>query len=133
MHLLPTTGLLSVLSTHNTPTQVTVLQPLYCSFGPRTEQTLAEQYPFWCVHACACGPLPQIFNDLDVQDDKLMLDLAVFLNRLVSCFWLVVEAWGSNWAEKHRLFGCWCVCRTHWCALSVRQWLLYTAVLIRQF
>lgn len=25
----------------------------------------------------------QIFNDLDVQDDKLMLDLAVFLNRLV--------------------------------------------------
>lgn len=28
-------------------------------------------------------PVPQIFNDLDVQDDKLMLDLAVFLNRLV--------------------------------------------------
>lgn len=28
--------------------------------------------------------VPQIFNDLDVQDDKLMLDLAVFLNRLVS-------------------------------------------------
>lgn len=25
----------------------------------------------------------QVFNDLDVQDDKLMLDLAVFLNRLV--------------------------------------------------
>ena len=24
-----------------------------------------------------------MFNDLDVQDDKLMLDLAVFLNRLV--------------------------------------------------
>lgn len=28
----------------------------------------------------------KIFNDLDVQDDKLMLDLAVFLNRLVSSF-----------------------------------------------
>eukprot|EP00903_Cladosiphon_okamuranus_P008563 g8217.t1 len=28
----------------------------------------------------------KIFNDLDVQDDKLMLDLAVFLNRLVSRF-----------------------------------------------
>lgn len=31
----------------------------------------------------ARGVYEQIFNDLDVQDDKLMLDLAVFLNRLV--------------------------------------------------
>lgn len=37
---------------------------------------------------------PQIFNDLDVQDDKLMLDLAVFLNRLVSHCGLVFGAWG---------------------------------------
>ena len=50
-----------------------------------------------CLSPCtpsflSCPPYPppcslyhpeQVFNDLDVQDDKMMLDLAVFLNRLV--------------------------------------------------
>lgn len=38
----------------------------------------------WVRFVFLAGPgAAQIFNDLDVQDDKLMLDLAVFLNRLV--------------------------------------------------
>ncbi len=44
----------------------------------------------------------QIFNDLDVQDDKLMLDLAVFLNRLVS---LIHFFRAYFWFCSHSDFG----------------------------
>lgn len=41
-------------------------------------------FGFFVIGSSRQHRLVQIFNDLDVQDDKLMLDLAVFLNRLVS-------------------------------------------------
>lgn len=45
----------------------------------------------WVRFVFLAGPgAAQIFNDLDVQDDKLMLDLAVFLNRLVRRDYTVV-------------------------------------------
>lgn len=44
---------------------------------------------------CVTPLYEQIFNDLDVQDDKLMIDLAIFLNRLVSTRGCVVR-WGRG-------------------------------------
>lgn len=38
-----------------------------------------------------------MFNDLDVQDDKLMLDLAVFLNRLVRGWFSSNMGIGLKW------------------------------------
>lgn len=71
----------------------------------------------------------QIFNDLDVQDDKLMLDLAVFLNRLVRRDYTGLlsreccKKRHNEWLCSGLFVGCllavFCCCSVHWAPLQV--------------
>lgn len=76
--------------------------------GPLIERMIV----IWCVCVFffAIPSLPQIFNDLDVQDDKLMLDLAVFLNRLVSLRSSSCLSRSVGWNKNEPKSTACCVC-----------------------